>query len=283
MFGDDGAMAGMWGYLEAQRQARLGTRISMWFDDGAGLQFNIHQPNMIGLFYEMNGELMFSETFIDWSGSGGSWVVGDIDAVNASKMLGAAAVFQVGSLGNYLDPHQQYSHLKFDVSRVDWIGVGLDATGIVADVVTAGVGGRAINGVQIAGVARVAGQTLDVADVFNGGAALVVDVHEGHEEIRMELAHMYFAISFILVAGGLANLAWSISLMRNPASLSPGSFMYRWIYMRWTLDSWKQDRDLENPRLEDRQIRNYAIGNAAVSILLIAIGVVLFLSADKNM
>ena len=41
----------------------------------------------------------------------------------------------------------------------------------------------------------------------------------------------------------------------------------------------KGDRDLENPRLEDRQIRNYAIGNAAVSILLIAIGAWLFLTA----
>lgn len=91
---------------------------------------------------------------------------------------------------------------------------------------------------------------------------------------------MYFAMSLILVVGGFVNLAWSASIMRNPGSVSPNSFMYRWIYMRWTLDSWKKDRDLENPRLEDRQIRNYAIGNAAVSILLVAIGVGLFLSAD---
>lgn len=88
--------------------------------------------------------------------------------------------------------------------------------------------------------------------------------------------HMYNAMSVVFIVGGLANLAWSVSLMRNPRSLSPRSFMYRWIYMRWTLDSWKKVRDLQNPRLQDRQIRNYAVGNAIVSILLIAIGVWLF-------
>ena len=51
---------------------------------------------------------------------------------------------------------------------------------------------------------------------------------------------MYTAMSVVFVTGGVANLAWSVYLIRSPGSLSPSSFMYRWIYMRWTLDSWKR-------------------------------------------
>ena len=36
MFGEGGAMAGVWGYLEALREAQLGTPIKMWFDVSHG-------------------------------------------------------------------------------------------------------------------------------------------------------------------------------------------------------------------------------------------------------
>ena len=210
MFGEGGAMAGVWGYLEALREAQLGTPIKMWFDVSYG--FNKNQPDMTGIFYEQNGDLMFAATFTNWSGAGVSWSVVGLSATAASQTLGAAAIYQVGSLGSYLDPNQQYIHLQFDATRVDWLGVGLDATGIVADAVTAGAGGRVINGIQIADVARVTGETLDVASMYNSGAALAVDIHEGNSS-GASLAGFGLATAglYVPVIPDAVSLLWGLS------------------------------------------------------------------------
>jgi len=219
IFGEGGAMAGIWGYLEALHQAQLGTPISVWFDDGAGLQLNIHQPNMIGLFCEMNGELMFSGTFIDWSGSGGSWVVGDIDAVNASWMLGAAAVFQVGSLGNYLDPHQQYSHLKFeDAEDIDWVGAGLDIASVAADAVSFGVGGRVIKGVAVGAKAQDIGRVLNWIDVGHSFGDAGQGIASGNLSVDDGKSLGYSVLGLVPIVGTGVS---AVSLLDNVLELEP--------------------------------------------------------------
>jgi RHS repeat-associated protein len=56
MFGEGGAMAGAWGYLEVLRQAELGDPISMWYDIGGGMG---PMAPISGSFYEQDGQLMF--------------------------------------------------------------------------------------------------------------------------------------------------------------------------------------------------------------------------------
>ena len=94
MFGEGGVMAGAWGFLEVLRQAELGTPISMWFDVGSG--FNASQPNMMGMFSQQDGALVFSGAFLDWSGAGGSWSIGGLSAMTASTLLSSTGQYQVG-------------------------------------------------------------------------------------------------------------------------------------------------------------------------------------------
>jgi len=58
------------------------------------------------------------------------------------------------------DPHRQYLWWRFRPERVDWIGAGLDAGGIVLDIFfTGGTGGRATNAVKLAkGASTVVGR-----------------------------------------------------------------------------------------------------------------------------
>jgi RHS repeat-associated protein len=131
MFGDGGVMAGAWGFLEVLRQAELGTPVSMWFDVGSG--FNASQPNMMGMFSEQDGTLVFSGAFLDWSGAGGSWAIGGLSIVTTSTLLPSTGQYQVGRFGNYLDAQAQYLHV-FHPERVDWYDAGVDVFGIVGDV-----------------------------------------------------------------------------------------------------------------------------------------------------
>jgi RHS repeat-associated protein len=125
MFGEGGVMAGAWGFLEVLRQAELGTPVSMWFDAGSG--FNASQPNMMGMFSEQNGALVFSGAFLDWSGAGGSWSIGGLAAVTASTLLPATGQYQVGRSGGYIGAGSPYNHVGFDLHKVNWqdVQIGL--------------------------------------------------------------------------------------------------------------------------------------------------------------
>ncbi len=135
MFGEGGVMAGAWGFLEVLRRAQLGTPISMWFDVGNG--FNASQPNMVGMFSEQDGTLVFSAAFLDWTGSGGSWALGGLSAATASALLPSAGQYQVGSLSGsnaYIGANSQHYHLGFDFDRVNWTNVHIGLWAASADI-----------------------------------------------------------------------------------------------------------------------------------------------------
>jgi len=135
MFGEGGVMAGAWGFLEVLRQAQLGTPISMWFDVGSG--FNASQPNMMGMFSQQDGGLIFSGAFLDWSGAGGSWSIGGLSAVTASTLLPSTGQYQVGLLSpskSYIAAGSQYHHLGFDIHKVNWQDVQIGLWAASSDV-----------------------------------------------------------------------------------------------------------------------------------------------------
>ncbi len=188
MFGEGGVMAGAWGYLEVLRQAELGTPISMWFNVGNG--FNASQPNMMGMFSEQDGALVFSVAFLDWTGGGGSWALGGLSAVTASTLLPSTGQYQVGRHGGYTGATNQYVHLRYDPSRInkDDLQLALISTagdiGITFVVVGAAHGNAPL---VVAGGALVAGKIgADITSVsrsykqYQSGdgsiSALVVDV-----------------------------------------------------------------------------------------------------------
>jgi RHS repeat-associated protein len=172
MFGEGGVMAGAWGFLEVLRQAELGDPISMWYDISGGM--TAIAP-ITGSFYEQNGQLMFG---------------GQIGA-GANPLFLPAVVF--GQMSNYGRPtayavnngaihfilNHQHIRLKFDAGRVDWVGVGLDATGIVADILSGGTGGRAINGIQIVDAAASTRYYITRLSLLHTSYSLAVDIQDG--------------------------------------------------------------------------------------------------------
>jgi len=75
---------------------------------------------------------------------------------------------EVRVIGNFVeqtavfDPkHKYYWAWRFNPGKVDWLGAGLDAAGIVCDAFSFGLAGRATNAVKLA---KGAGKALSVAD-----------------------------------------------------------------------------------------------------------------------
>ncbi len=101
--------------------------------------------------------------------------------VNLVTSLPQRAFFNFGEgivNGTYIANSPQV-HYVFHLENVDWVGVGLDAGGILADAVSFGAGGRVINGIQVGKGARVAGQMLDSMSLLQSGMPLAVDLAEG--------------------------------------------------------------------------------------------------------
>ena len=132
MFGEGGVMAGAWGFLEVLRQAELGMPISMWFDVGNG--FNASQPNMMGMFSEQDGALVFSGAFLDWSGAGGTWTISGLSAVTASTMMPSTGQYQVGWSGGYIGAGSQIKHVGFDSHKVNWHDVQMGLWAASSDI-----------------------------------------------------------------------------------------------------------------------------------------------------
>ncbi|MFZ2488906.1 MAG: hypothetical protein WAZ19_12370 [Anaerolineae bacterium] len=171
MFGEGGAMAGAWGILGLLREAELGDNLDVWWS----VLDNPQAPFLQAKFYEENGQLMIEGIMQvgahKWQHSMSLSNVADLHDTTFT-------VYGTDSLGVYAR-NGVYGQIKFDASRVDWVGVGLDAAGIAADVISLGIGGRVINGIQIAGAANAAGQLIDGASLLKSSARLRVDLANG--------------------------------------------------------------------------------------------------------
>ena len=181
MFGEGGVMAGAWGFLEVLQQAELGDPISMWMD---ALNSTQSLPFLVGTFSEQDGQLIFVGTM---QIGDNTWqaTMGVVAFASLSGNGNPTRFWVQGATANAYVYNTKYGHLKFDASRVDWVGVGLDGLGIVTDVLTVGAGGRAVNGVQVAKTARSVGQISDAASFTISGAALAVDLKDGADSWGM--------------------------------------------------------------------------------------------------
>ncbi len=198
MFGEGGVMAGAWGFLEVLRQAELGTPISMWFDVGNG--FNASQPNMMGMFSEQDGALVFSGAFLDWSGAGGTWTISGLSAVTASTMMPSTGQYQVGWSGGYISATNQYMHLRYDPRRIDQKDLQLALISTAGDIgISFVVVGAAHGNVPLV----VAGGTLVVGKV---GADIATVTKSYNQYQRGDITLAAMAVDVGLTVGGYTPL-----------------------------------------------------------------------------
>ena len=129
MFGEEGRFAGMWGWLEVLRQAELGDQIMFW-QDGEG-SFNAYQPDILGTFYEQEGQLMFTGAILNWTT--GSAVGVTLPGTQAGLFAPRSGLYQVYG-HEMVNVDIKYYHIRYDASKVDWASVGLNAWSATADV-----------------------------------------------------------------------------------------------------------------------------------------------------
>ena len=135
------------------READIGTEVSLWGNYGSA-------PPISGTFYQArNGSLAFKGT----AGAGTVDVPAKVIGQTVSSMIGRGNDYVWLAVENRMIPGWVKSErMKFAASRVDWVGLGLDATGIGLDLVTLGVGGRFTNGAQVAAKAGSYGAVVNV-------------------------------------------------------------------------------------------------------------------------
>ena len=187
MFGEGGALAGAWGYLEVLRQAELGSPISMWYDIINGMTA---AAPIMGSFYEQDGLLMFGGQIVGSATLSLSAIV-----FGQMSLNGRASAWSVNNGAISFILNRQYHYLRHDPSRIDWVDVGLGVTGMSGDLgywmigagivaVAAGTGGIGLllGGVVISGLAVAADMTSAgkaVADYqrgYSSGTDLAVDL-----------------------------------------------------------------------------------------------------------
>ena len=175
MFGEGGVMAGAWGFLEVLRQAELGDPISMWYDISSGIS---PIAPITGSFYEQDGQLMFGGQM----GAGANPLFLPAVVFGQMSTNGRASAWSVNNGAMYFIFNEKHYHLRFkDSDQIDWVGVGLDAGGIVADVVSGGAGGRVVNGIQVARAARTTGDALNALSVGMSIGYLGVAIDQGKD------------------------------------------------------------------------------------------------------
>jgi RHS repeat-associated protein len=181
MFGEGGAMAGAWGYLEVLRQAELGDPISMWYDISSGMT---SIAPITGSFYEQDGQLMFGGQI----GANANPLFLSAVVFGQMSTNGRASAWSVNNGAIHFILNTQYSHLVFRPDQVDWTAVGLDAMGLAGDagyamigagIIAMGVGtggvGLLLGGVVISGLAVAADMTSagkSLADYQRGQSTL---------------------------------------------------------------------------------------------------------------
>jgi len=201
-----GELEGRWGWLETLRAAELGD-VVQFFCDYEGLWPAWLGATVMaeGQFVEQGGQL-----YIQFGGT----------LTTASQAAWWGNAFGVrrtssSSPGMYFGPYyaeRTYHHRRFDPSGVDWVGVGLDAVGILADTISHGIGGRATNAAQVARAAEQAGVLINAASLLRSGVPLAVDLAEGDPSLAdsigfgLDVAGIYFPFG-----PDMAGIVWGIS------------------------------------------------------------------------
>ena len=144
LFEEGGKFAGGWGWLEVLREAELGDTVEAWFD---------YQPVLTGSFIEQDGELTFT---FSHNGIAVHWLANETIGLMASGGNERVSYWVRNATQNVFV--RNYKHIHVIDRGVDWIGAGLDATGIAADLISPGAGGRVVNAIQVGKAASAAGQ-----------------------------------------------------------------------------------------------------------------------------
>ncbi len=160
-----GRLEGLWGWLETLRRAELGDRVAIWDRQCTDPRCNSVEGGLAeffgGVFAEQDGQLV-----VLGGTRNGRAATFSADAV---ALIGRTH-YAYAAHSLLTRPQEKHYHARWrNSTQVDWLGVGLDTTGIVADVLTLGAGGRVVNGIQVAYVAKKAGTALDVASVSYAG------------------------------------------------------------------------------------------------------------------
>ncbi|NOX61176.1 MAG: hypothetical protein GXP42_04415, partial [Chloroflexi bacterium] len=169
-----------------------------------GNDLDVFSPDIFGGFFEKDGQLMFAGSFFGRSWSAPAIVLGQMSRHGRDNWY---------KVDVYIRNEIHY-HIRLE-DEIDWVGVGLDVAGIAADVVSAGVGGRVIQGVQ---VGRRAEQMGDALDVVSFGYAAGVAVSDGEFDNEDFTALIYAGLGFIPYAGTAADV---VSLVDAFLDVSP--------------------------------------------------------------
>jgi len=146
-----GRLEGRWGWLAVLRQAELGWTVGMWSDCLGILQ---QPPDIAMAFMERDGGLWL------YADTAGTRI--EMSALGAGALVGAGGAYAID--GYYYGVSEKVLHPTYDPGRVDWTGIGIDALGIAADLLSLGVAGRLVNGTK-------AGWTMTrVGDALGGFA-----------------------------------------------------------------------------------------------------------------
>jgi RHS repeat-associated protein len=170
-----GRLEGLWGWLETLRRAELGDRVTIWDQQCQDPRCKSGEGGLVeffdGTFAEQDGQLV---------------VFGGTRHGRAAT-FSADAVALIGrthygySAHSFLTrPQEKYYQARWQASsQVDWLDVSLNAGGIGADLLTAGAGGRVVNGIQVAQAAKRAGDVLDLVSLHKSSYALAVSLSQG--------------------------------------------------------------------------------------------------------
>jgi len=161
-FEQGGQLEGWWGWLAVLRTAELGWTVWMWSDASQILQ----QPADISIrFMERAGKLL-----LGYDSPGG---YSEIGPLFAAQMVRSDGAYSVG--GNYFGAGEKVLYPTYDPSRVDWTGIALDTAGIVADLLTLGMGGELVNAAQARSAGGVLGKATDLGGILWDWGPTAVD------------------------------------------------------------------------------------------------------------
>ena len=126
-------------------------------------------------------------------------------------------MYRVGG-NRYIRSSEKYLHYRLE-GDIDWIDVALDAGGIAADIVSFGVGGRVINGVQVGRKARQVGNTLNKASAaYAVGQA---GYHAATDSLTVDDGKSLTYSAVGLFVPGVGTVADAVSLFDNLFRVSP--------------------------------------------------------------
>jgi hypothetical protein len=131
LFAEGGRLAGLWGWLETLRQAVLGDEIDVLA--GAMTQW----PSGTSVHKGVLGKDSSSRLYV------GNMLADDVAKMGNAYVIGrylpwdTRASSRAPGLPMELGPYyadRQYLHIKFEPSKIDWIGAAVDVFGIVGDI-----------------------------------------------------------------------------------------------------------------------------------------------------